>query len=720
MGDARLSHVVCHVEDRAEKLAENLLQMSRSSRCALCASTDMVRTVLELFGERGGEIDDVMWVEVNEPTEQERERVLELLSSEELFVVLDGEVLMVFTPSIGVDEARCRGVVVWGISNDPYRMLSALSRGEGPSGGRILFEIDAEGYFLKVSNEGLSALEVREGDHISDIILDKTENRQRMEERMSFLLSGSSPPPYVLEAKSTHGEPLWIEVREVGRFDDGMLVSTKGEMVDVSKDVALERELTEYEERLNRIARRSKSIIFRRNLYTFNYDYLNEAVEEITGYTREEHLKNPNLLFEIMHPEDAEDVPMAEGDSIVYRIIRKDGTIIWVRESQKFVYDSANNLCAIEGVITDITDLMAVHTSLRHELEEYALMLEGLGCIVVGIEDGKVVLFSRGAERCTCYTSDEVKGMSFLSFFVPEDMREQFKTYMEAKDSWEMPIIAKDGSRRHVMWSCSARGRTVYLFGVDITHYRGRLSEQLMQLTELEHKHAELEQLNELRAAAIRRVAHDLKTPTISLKGNLELHKLAMAEDDKAMERLDKMDKALDRLSGMVRSLRESMQADADSLKLRKKRVQLGELLNEVVDELEAEASSKGVMVELRVFEELWVEGDEERLWSVFSNILLNAITHTSSGGTVIVQASREHSRVHVQVKDTGVGMPKEVLERVFESFYSSAASGGGMGIGLYVAKSIVEAHGGSIWAESTPEVGTTFHVLLPLAQGGG
>lgn len=719
MGDACLSHVVCRIGDRAEKLAENLLQISKSSRCALCASTEMVRTVLELFGERGGDVDNVVWVEVNEPTQQERERVLELLGSEELYVVLDGELLMTFTPPIGVDEARCKGVVVWGISNDPYRMLSALSRGESPSEGRILFEMDAEGFFVRVSTEGQNALEVREGDHISDIILDTPENRQRMEERMSFLLSGSSPPPYVLEAKSIHGEPLWIEVREFGHFDDGMLVFTKGEMVDVSENLVLERELAEYEERLNRIARRSRSIIFRRNLYTFDYDYLNEAVEEITGYTREEHLKNPNLLFEIMHPEDAEGTPMAEADSIMYRIIRRDGAIIWVRESQKFVYDSANNLCAIEGVITDITDLMGIHTSLRHELEEYTLMLEALGCIVVGMENGGVVLFSRGAERCTGYTYDEVRGMHFLRFFVPEDMREQFKGHMDARDSWEMPIIAKDGSRRHVVWSCSARGSMVYLFGMDITQHREKLTEQLARLSELEQKDAELEELNELRTAAIRRIVHDLKTPTISLKGNLDLHRVAMADDSEAVERLDRMDKALRRLTDMVNNLRESVQADAHSLKFRKEIVQLSELLDEVVNELKVEASSRGVVLEAEVFEELWVEGSEEKLWSVFSNLLLNAINHTPSGGTVRVQAYREHSRAHIQVRDTGVGMSKEVLDRVFESFYSSGASGG-MGIGLYVAKSVVEAHGGSIWAESTPNVGTTFHVLLPLAKESG
>jgi len=176
------------------------------------------------------------------------------------------------------------------------------------------------------------------------------------------------------------------------------------------------------------------------------------------------------------------------------------------------------------------------------------------------------------------------------------------------------------------------------------------------------------------------------------------------------------MDSSIGRLVKMVDALREAVQADADSLKPKRERVELDALLRDILDHLEDLAATEGIAMEDAVSEELWVVGDGEMLWSVFSNLVLNAINYTPEGGRVVVDASREHSRVHVKVEDTGVGMSKSVLEKVFESFYTSAESGG-MGLGLYVSKSVVEMHGGSIWAESTPDVGSTFHVLLPLAQ---
>jgi len=713
MRSSGLFYVVCRIEDVVERLTQALSCMSGTAPCALCAAGSVVHAVRERMGKLGQSHDDVLWVEVGRGTSDERERVLDLLGSRERFVVLDREVLTGFKPQIELDGAVCRGVVVWGMATEPHRMLSIISKRMPAPAGRVAFEMDPEGNFLSVRGE-LEGLEVRVGSHISDIVLDTPENWRALEERTSTLLSGASPPPYLLEAKSTTGEPLWIEVREVGVLEDGVLVSTHGELVDVSTWVMLENELAEYEERLNRIASRSRSVIYRRNLYTFSYDYINDTVEEITGYTREEHMKNPNLLYEIVYPEDAEGALRAEADSVVYRIVKKDGMVVWVKESHTYVYDGSGNLCAIEGVITDITDLMNTQTSLENELKGYERMLERSDGIVVGLKHGRVVLLSRGAERCTGYARSDVKDRQFSRLFVPEDSRQVLDEHLEKGGVWEMPVVASDGSRRHVLWSYAQKGDVDYLFGADITHYVEQLSDLPSQLESLQKRYNELEELDELRTSAIRRTVHDLKTPLIALKGNMQLERAA--EDAEAKERwLDAMDTNLDCLIRMVDMLRESVRADANALKPRMEKVELDGLLNRVVQHLGGIALTKGVVLGSKIPEHLSVLGDEDMLWSVFTNIVHNAITHTPSGGRVDVEASREHSRVHVKVRDTGVGMSPSELKKIFEGFYTSAESGG-MGLGLYVAKSVVELHKGSIWAESVPDVGSTFHVLLPLA----
>ena len=228
--------------------------------------------------------------------------------------------------------------------------------------------------------------------------------------------------------------------------------------------------------------------------------------------------------------------------------------------------------------------------------------------------------------------------------------------HLEKGGVWEMPVVASDGSRRHVLWSYAQKGDVDYLFGADITHYVEQLSDLPSQLESLQKRYNELEELDELRTSAIRRTVHDLKTPLIALKGNMQLERAA--EDAEAKERwLDAMDTNLDCLIRMVDMLRESVRADANALKPRMEKVELDGLLNRVVQHLGGIALTKGVVLGSKIPEHLSVLGDEDMLWSVFTNIVHNAITHTPSGGRVDVEASREHSRVHVKVKDTGVGM---------------------------------------------------------------
>ena len=112
--------------------------------------------------------------------------------------------------------------------------------------------------------------------------------------------------------------------------------------------------------------------------------------------------------------------------------------------------------------------------------------------------------------------------------------------------------------------------------------------------------------------------------------------------------------------------------------------------------------------------------GDEDRLLQVLSNITGNALSYTPQGGTVTLSARRASSEIHISVQDTGVGISAEHLPRIFDRFYridkSRSRQGGGSGIGLTIARALVEAHAGRIWAESPGEgMGSTFTVALPL-----
>ena len=146
--------------------------------------------------------------------------------------------------------------------------------------------------------------------------------------------------------------------------------------------------------------------------------------------------------------------------------------------------------------------------------------------------------------------------------------------------------------------------------------------------------------------------------------------------------------------------------------------------MSEVLSEIEVARSGKGVLVESRVPPDLPpVYADRERVHQVLFNLLDNAVRFTPPGGEVTVSASRHNGTCEIRVADTGAGIPLEHLPKLFERFYrvdpARSRDDGGTGIGLAIARSVVEAHGGHIWAESEAGKGSTFTFELPVASGG-
>ena len=146
--------------------------------------------------------------------------------------------------------------------------------------------------------------------------------------------------------------------------------------------------------------------------------------------------------------------------------------------------------------------------------------------------------------------------------------------------------------------------------------------------------------------------------------------------------------------------------------------VDLARLVEEVYEQGKVLAGTRAITLSLGRMEPISVQGDDERLKRVLLNLLDNGIKYTPAGGHVTLSLERTGEEARLKVKDTGIGLSAEEQDRVFERFYRSAegrSSGeGGAGLGLCIARSIVEAHGGRIEVESSPGLGSTFTVVLP------
>lgn len=214
-------------------------------------------------------------------------------------------------------------------------------------------------------------------------------------------------------------------------------------------------------------------------------------------------------------------------------------------------------------------------------------------------------------------------------------------------------------------------------------------------------------------------VSHELRTPLATIQGNVDLLRRGAAKDPAMLrESLEAIDQEVARMSRLVRDLLLLAEADA-GVQLTLKPVELDTLLLEVYREALLMANGR-VKVRLGHEDQAQVHGDADRLKQLLLNLVSNAIAYTPADGVVTLSLHRRPDGwVRVSVSDTGVGIAPEDLPHIFDRFWrvdrARTRAAGGSGLGLSIARSIAEAHGGSISVESEPGKGSTFEVLLPL-----
>lgn len=239
---------------------------------------------------------------------------------------------------------------------------------------------------------------------------------------------------------------------------------------------------------------------------------------------------------------------------------------------------------------------------------------------------------------------------------------------------------------------------------------------------ELAKNYKELESLDRMKDEFMANITHELKTPLIPIKGYSELlfdgHLGTMEEDQRKgvgiiLQNAKRLHKLIDSLLYMQNIRSGNIQYHLDS-------IDIVYLLDKVIgDQLSMRSEKSPVLNKGYVSPLPFVCGNVTYLEQVFSHILENAFKFTSSEGSVTMDAFQEKDNVHVVVKDTGIGIPKDEIKHIFKRFYQMDGSltrrYGGNGLGLYLCKGIVEAHAGSIWATSEEGKGTEIHVLLPV-----
>jgi signal transduction histidine kinase len=231
---------------------------------------------------------------------------------------------------------------------------------------------------------------------------------------------------------------------------------------------------------------------------------------------------------------------------------------------------------------------------------------------------------------------------------------------------------------------------------------------------------SDLERAERLRRNMVADVAHELRTPLSNIRGYLEALRDGVIKPD--AETIRSLYEEAFLLSRLVDDLQELSLAEAGELKLVLQAEDIGELIRQAVAAVETQERAKGLSLSVELPDKLPpVNIDSRRIGEVLRNLLENAVAHTAKEGSITVAAKQRDNWVEVSVTDTGEGIPTKDLPNIFERFYrvdkSRTRATGGSGLGLTIAKRLVEAHGGKIEVQSEPGKGSRFSFTISVAE---
>jgi signal transduction histidine kinase len=233
---------------------------------------------------------------------------------------------------------------------------------------------------------------------------------------------------------------------------------------------------------------------------------------------------------------------------------------------------------------------------------------------------------------------------------------------------------------------------------------------------------ASLDSSEQARRRLIADIAHDLRTPLSVIEGTVD----AMLDGvfEPTPDNLSSIKEETTMLTGLITDLRDLSLAEAGQLKLETGPIDVADLVRRRINQIEVIAQKKGVAIRADLPEGLpKVTGDGKRIEQVLTNIVNNALNYTPEGGNIDVTVTPDAGRtgITITVADTGEGIPSDQLPHIFERFYrvdeARSKKSGGAGLGLAIAKQMVELHGGKIWAESEVGKGSKFSFTMPAAD---
>jgi PAS domain S-box-containing protein len=409
--------------------------------------------------------------------------------------------------------------------------------------------------------------------------------------------------------------------------------------------------------------------------------------------------------------------------------LRKDGSRFWANVVFTALRRKDGRLIGFGKVTRDLTERKHGEDALRDGERRFRLLVSSVvdHAIFLLTPDGRVASWNLGAERLKGYQADEVIGQHISRFYTVKDRRDGLpqrglETAL-ANGHWESEgwRLRKDGSRFWAnvvitaLHSDDGQHQGFAKVTRDLTD-RKRTEDALRGVLDRERSASErLRELDVLKNDLVAVIAHDLRGPIGVVRSLLHLFGTdwASSTDEEKLQTIDRISLRMETLGALVDDVFDVAHIASGQLRVDEVDVDLRDTVERVVSDVQATAPQRVIDVQL---DAVWVIGDRQRTLQVLTNLVSNAVKYSPPDTPVVVTTERILDEVVVSVVDRGAGIPVDQQPLLFERFTRLSQSAGtpGSGVGLFIARSLVEAQHGRLWVESAPGAGSTFRFALP------
>ena len=398
---------------------------------------------------------------------------------------------------------------------------------------------------------------------------------------------------------------------------------------------------------------------------------------------------------------------------------------LWMSVSSAPVYATDGVLLAVVATYTDITELHELQVKLQQLLEEVELRAVELDATISSIAEGVVIY---DADECIARMNDAARQLlGFSEEVCTKSAIERWRAqHIETAEGMPFPAEEIPAIR-------ALRGETVLGAVVVIRHADGRTVWLSASAAPIRTEHKTIgvvsiytditrqQELQEQMRGMLHTIAHDLRTPLAVITGHIDLLASSlrdMAADQQLLFSAGAIQRSAQRMNVMIADLVDAARKEGGKLELEREPVNLPGYLRDFVHRHAETMATERIRLDLP--EELPpVSADYNRLERIFINLFSNALKYSDPETPVSVQARRIDDSIEIAVSDQGKGIAAEDMPHIFERFYRAVdeRKAGGIGLGLYITRTLVEAHGGRIRAESEAGHGSTFSFTLPIAD---